>query len=117
MARLACAASGQLSESINKTKHFSFLLHAELGHHIAHLLERQGRLCAITSLPLHFEGVGLSDEHLLASLDRIDSSGHHEPGNLQIVCRFINRWKRDDSDYNFRRLIALVRGSNLPPAR
>lgn len=117
MARLACAASGQLSESINKTKHFSFPDDAALGHYIAHLIERQGRLCAITSLPLHFEGVDLSDEHLLASLDRIDSSGHYEPGNLQIVCRFINRWKRDDSDDNFRRLIALVRGSNLPPAR
>lgn len=113
MARLACAASGQLSESINKTKHFSFPDDTALRHHIAHLLERQGRRCAITSLPLHFEGVGLSDEHLLASLDRIDSSGHYEPGNLQIVCRFINRWKRDDSDDNFRRLIALVRGSNL----
>ena len=116
MARLACAASGKLSESINKTKHFSFLDDAALGQHIAHLLERQGRLCAITSLPLHFEGVGLSDEHLLASLDRIDSSGHYEPGNLQIVCRFINSWKRDDSDDNFRRLIALVRGSNFRPA-
>jgi len=117
MARLACAASGQLSESINKSKHFSFSDDATLGHHIAHLLERQGRLCAITSLPLHFEGVGLSDEHLLASLDRIDSSGHYELGNLQIVCRFINRWKRDDTDDNFRRLIGLVRGNNLPPAR
>lgn len=114
MARLACAASGQMSESINKTKHFSFPDDAALESHIACLLERQGRLCAITSLPLQFEGDGLPDEHLLASLDRIDSSGHYEPGNLQIVCRFINRWKRDDSDENFRRLIALIRGRNAP---
>lgn len=117
MARLACAASGQLTESINKTKHVSFPDDAALGHHITHLIDQQGRLCAITSLPLHFEGVGLTDEQQLASLDRIDSSGHYEPGNLQIVCRFINRWKSDDSDDNFRRLIALVRSTNPPGPR
>ena len=117
MVRLACEASGLLTESINKTKHFAFPDDTALGHHIAQLLERQGRLCAITSLPLHFEGVGSCDEHLLASLDRIDSSGHYEPGNLQIVCRFINRWKSDDSDDNFRRLIGLVRARNPPAAR
>jgi hypothetical protein len=112
MARLACAASGQLTESINKTKRFSFPDEAALGRHISHLIEQQGRLCAITSLPLHFEGVGLTDEDQLASLDRIDSNGHYAPGNLQIVCRFINRWKSDDSDDNFRRLIALVRSTS-----
>lgn len=117
LARLACAASGQLTESINKTKHFSFPDDDALGHHITHLIEQQGRLCAITSLPLHFEGVGLTDEQQLASLDRIDSSGHYETGNLQIVCRFINRWKSDDSDDNFRQLIALVRSTNPPGAR
>lgn len=114
MARLACAASGQLTESINKTKQFLFPDEPALGLHIAHLIEQQGRLCAITSLPLHFEGVGSTDENLLASLDRIDASGHYAPGNLQIVCRFINRWKSDDSDDNFRRLIALVRSTNPP---
>jgi hypothetical protein len=117
MARLACAASGQVTESINKTKRFSFPDDAALGQHIAHLIEQQGRLCAITSLPLHFEGVGLPDEHQLASLDRIDSRGHYAPGNLQIVCRFINRWKSDESDDNFRRLLALVRSTNSPGAR
>jgi hypothetical protein len=49
------------------------------------------------------------DVELLCSLDRIDSDGHYEAGNLQIVCRFVNRWKNDGDDAAFRRLIALVR--------
>lgn len=33
------------------------------------------------------------NDEMKASLDRIDSSGHYEQGNLQLVCKFINRWK------------------------
>jgi hypothetical protein len=29
---------------------------------------------------------GLGNKNLLPSLDRIDSDGHYEPGNLQVVC-------------------------------
>jgi hypothetical protein len=39
---------------------------------------------------------------------RADSDGNYEQGNLQIVCRFINRWKSDSNDSAFRRLIELV---------
>ena len=39
----------------------------------------------------------------------IDSDAHYAEGNLQIVCRFANRWKNNDQDSNFRRLIAAVR--------
>lgn len=46
---------------------------------------------------------------LLCSLDRIDSSGHYSIGNLQVVCRFLNRWKNDGNDTEFRRLLALLR--------
>jgi len=45
-------------------------------------------------------------------LDRIDSSGHYELGNLQVVARFINFWKRDTEDFEFRRLLAVVRGES-----
>lgn len=31
------------------------------------------------------------DPELAASLDRIDSDGHYERGNLQVVCWFSNR--------------------------
>lgn len=44
------------------------------------------------------------------SLDRIDSDGHYEAGNLQVVCRFINFWKGASDDEEFRRLLELVRG-------
>jgi hypothetical protein len=33
------------------------------------------------------------DLDLSPSLDRIDSDGHYAPDNLQIVARFVNRWK------------------------
>ncbi|MBK6360918.1 MAG: hypothetical protein IPH64_14510 [Comamonadaceae bacterium] len=46
---------------------------------------------------------------LAPSLDRIDSSKHYEPGNLQVVARFINRWKSDDEQENFLRLLKLVK--------
>lgn len=49
------------------------------------------------------------DAEMLCSLDRIDSEGHYEAGNLQIVCRFVNRWKGSSDDDGFRRLIRVVR--------
>jgi len=49
------------------------------------------------------------DSELFCSLDRIDSDGHYEAGNLQVVCRFANRWKGSSDDDNFRRIIALIK--------
>ena len=49
-----------------------------------------------------------TDPEMLCSLDRIDSSGHYERGNLQLVCRFINRWKSDGDVNEFRRLIKVL---------
>ena len=36
---------------------------------------------------------------------------HYERGDLQVVCRFINRWKSDSNDKTFKRLIELVRST------
>jgi hypothetical protein len=59
---------------------------------------------------LRLEFYGEHDDiQLLCSLDRIDSAGHYEAGNLQVVCRFVNRWKGDEDDAEFRRLMGLVR--------
>lgn len=85
---------------------------AELDKLLHELLEVQGDRCAITGLPLQFRGTH-SDENMLPSLDRIDSSGHYEQGNLQIVCRFINFWKQASDDSEFRRLLNLVRGMEV----
>jgi hypothetical protein len=67
----------------------------------------QEGVCAITDLPLQYEGEH-DDIAMVCSLDRIDSSKHYEPGNLQVVCRFVNRWKSDSPDAEFRRLIRIV---------
>jgi hypothetical protein len=45
----------------------------------------------------------------MPSLDRKDSSRGYEPGNLQIVCRFVNFWKSATPDSEFSRLLALLR--------
>ena len=66
-------------------------------------------LCALTGLPLGYGGEDDEDPELRCSLDRIDSDGHYALGNLQVVCRFANRWKNDGSDVTFRRLIQRVR--------
>lgn len=64
--------------------------------------------CVLSGLKLDVSG---GDLELAPSLDRIDSSKHYEPGNLQVVARFINRWKRDDEQGNFVRLLKLVKAA------
>ena len=82
---------------------------AALEQLIAGLLDLQGDRCALTGVPFHFHGAG-ADPNLAPSVDRIDSDGHYEAANIQIVCRFVNFWKSDTPDEEFRRLLALVRG-------
>jgi hypothetical protein len=76
---------------------------------IKELLTRQEERCALTGLQLQFRGVH-NDDNLLPSLDRIDSNGHYEKGNLQVVCRFVNFWKQATDNEEFKKLIMLVRG-------
>ncbi|MBB3236142.1 hypothetical protein [Phyllobacterium endophyticum] len=80
----------------------------ELEPYLSALLDAQEGLCAITGLQLQHHGYE-DDKELLCSLDRIDSDGHYEFDNLQIVCRFVNRWKSNGKDTEFRRLVALLR--------
>jgi hypothetical protein len=87
----------------------------ELDRLIRELLSVQEDRCAITGLPFQFQGAH-SDHNMLPSLDRIDSNGHYERGNLQMVCRFINFWKQASEDSEFRRLMNLVRGIDAPDA-
>lgn len=103
-------ANGQREERTIKNKDFGFGSCKELETYIAALYEAQEGLCAITGLALQFRGG--EDHQLCCSLDRIDSSGHYAPENLQIVCKFINMWKSDQDDAEFRRLIEVVRQSS-----
>jgi hypothetical protein len=105
------SANGQTVERIAKNKDFGFKDRLELERYLHDLLEAQGNRCAITGLPLQFSG-SHDDKQMLSSLDRIDSSGHYERDNLQIVCRFVNFWKSDMADVEFRRLLAIVKQQN-----
>ena len=83
---------------------------AELSDYVTELLDEQEGLCALTGLQMQLDGEG-EDKQLYCSLDRIDSDDHYEPGNLQLVCRFVNFWKSDQSNDEFRRLLEMVQGA------
>jgi len=102
-------ANGQQVLRTVKNKELRFS-RRDLEKHIADLIEGQEGLCAITHLKLQFDDEH-NDSELLCSLDRIDSDGHYEPGNLQVVCRFVNRWKNDGNDGEFRRLVQLMQSA------
>jgi hypothetical protein len=101
-------SNGQRVERTVKNKELRMAA-AQLEDHIAALLELQDNKCALTGISLQFDGAD-ADPNLLPSVDRIDSNGHYEIGNLQIVCRFINFWKSDTDNDEFSRLLMLVRG-------
>ena len=104
----AAGANGQQVLRTMKNKNFGFGSEAELIEYLGTLYDSQEGLCAMTGIRLQLDGEH-DDKEFLCSLDRIDSSGHYEAGNLQIVCRFINRWKGTDENAGFRRLIEVVR--------
>jgi hypothetical protein len=93
-----------------KIKNCGFETRDEFAAFLNLLLEAQDNLCALSGLPLQFDGAH-DDVAMLASLDRKDSSGHYEAGNLQIVCRFINRWKSDQDNAEFARLLDVLRNT------
>ena len=101
-------SNGQVIETKVKNKELR-MSNPELDQLLRELLEIQEDRCAVTGLPLQFRGAH-TDVNMLPSLDRIDSDGHYERGNLQIVCRFINFWKQASQDGEFRRLLNVVRG-------
>jgi hypothetical protein len=104
----AMGANGQTVERVLKVKNFNFADREELERHLFDLLEAQEERCALSGLPLQFFG-SHDDKEMLCSLDRIDSAGHYESGNLQIVCRFINFWKNNSDNTEFSRLLGILR--------
>ena len=109
MFNTVAASNGQQVLRIMKDKCSSFDK-STLETFIKRLIDDQDGLCAITGIPLQFDGKE-DDDQLLCSLDRKDSDGHYEPNNLQVVCKFVNRWKNDSRDEEFRRLIDLVKST------
>jgi hypothetical protein len=111
--RMAAAAfeaarqSGSISTTIRKIKEVRFPTQLSLENHIDTLMNEQEGLCALTGLELQFDDG--DDDELRYSLDRINSDGHYEAGNLQLVCKFANAWKGAMPDEKFRRLLQLIR--------
>lgn len=102
-------SNGQLVASTKKIKEL-WMSKSDLSAYVKALLEEQDGRCKLTGIKLQFSGE-CTDKKLLPSLDRIDSDKHYSEDNLQIVCRFINSWKSDTPDEEFRRLLSLVRDS------
>lgn len=80
--------------------------------YIADLFETQGRLCAITGLPLGMphgaRELNTKNDAKTASLDRIDSSRGYVAGNVQWVHKTINMMKREMPQHEFIKWCQLV---------
>lgn len=106
-------ANGNGQQVLRTVKEKNTDFHAPvMEKYVSALIDDQDRLCAITGIPLQFDGEE-DDAELLCSLDRIDSAGHYVAGNLQVVCRFVNRWKGAGADAEFRRLMTLVKATSF----
>lgn len=110
--KTVATANGQQVVRTLKNKEFRFNSQAALEEHMMELLKLQDGLCALSGLPLH-KDEKTGDKQFFCSLDRIDSNGHYEAENLQIVCRFVNRWKGVDDNAEFARLIKVIRDSRV----
>lgn len=104
MLKTVASADGRESTRTAKIKNTD-LSEEECIALVALLYKKQNGLCAYSNLKIQLDGFE-EDQELLASLDRIDSEGHYKPENLQLVCRFINRWKSNDEHELFKRLIS-----------
>lgn len=102
------AQSGQVSLAVKKDKRGLFATERDLELYVRGLTKMQGGLCALTGIRMLLDGID-GDSDLRCSLDRIDSSGHYERGNLQVVCWFANRWKAASDNAKFKGLIEVIR--------
>ena len=101
------AASGSTVTSMRKDKQIEFASEYEAERYIKDLFETAKGICALTGLEMQTKDG--DDSELRLSIDRKDSGGHYVRGNVQLVCRFANRWKSASSDAEFTRLLSLVR--------
>ncbi len=108
-AKQTALQSGQELLSVTKDKGFNFPSDAAAREYAVDLMKKQEGRCALTGLQMLLDEKA-GDDQLRYSLDRIDSSQHYEPGNLQVVCKFINKWKGAMANEEFKRLLALLRG-------
>lgn len=103
------ARSGQqvLSTSTAKEK-YVLLSRNELFERVRVLLANGSGRCALTGIKLDLKQRPDHKDYW-PSLDRIDSNGHYELENLQVVCRFVNYWKSARKNDDFKGLLEAVR--------
>lgn len=106
--RATCAQSGSQSVVVAKNKEWRFHDNEHFLTEVNALLDQAQGRCALSNIQLDLTG---DDLELSPSLDRKRSDGHYEPGNLQIVARFINRWKSEMADEDFLNLLKTVRSA------
>jgi hypothetical protein len=107
-AKQTAMQSGEEVLSVTKDKQFRFPSDAAAQEYTVNLMKKQEGRCALTNLKMLLDEEP-GDDQLRYSLDRIDSAKHYEPGNLQVVCKFVNKWKGAMDNEEFKRLIALLR--------
>lgn len=109
MVQTTSQANGQLVISVKHMKNKTIVgTEAEMRKHLAELWEKQEGRCALSGIPMHAPGQDNIEPDLRVSPDRIDSNGHYEIGNIQLVCRFINYWKCAAENGKFLDLLDLV---------
>jgi hypothetical protein len=101
-------SNGQIVQKTIKDKLLKNCTPEEMRVHLRQLMKAQNGICKITGIKMHQYGQKDQDDDLLPSPDRIDSSGHYEIGNMQIVCRFINFWKLAQDNGRFQELLEHV---------
>ena len=69
------------------------------------LWETQGGLCALSRLPMVHEFNSLCS----ISVDRVDSAKGYVPGNVQLVCKWVNLAKQRHSNEEFLGLLAKLK--------
>lgn len=104
--KATCTQSGSTSTVVAKSKELRFRDDQHFLEEVTTLLRQAAGRCSVSQVLLDETG---TRAEFTPSLDRKDSNGHYAPGNLQIVARFINRWKSDMPDAEFRQLLAAVR--------
>ena len=102
------SANGQIVERTMKEKGFMFDSPEEMIKHVSCLWDEQDGKCALTGLKMLPDGQDRGGWYSF-SLDRIDSNDDYRAGNLQLVCKFANKWKSDMENETFLKLIEDVR--------
>lgn len=110
----AATANGQTEERVVKNKElFGFPSREALYEFLVQLWVKQQGLCSLTGLPMQLRVEKGAPNHMIVSVDRIDSDRHYSPDNLQLTCWFANRWKEATPNDDFIDLLSLVRTTRL----